>query len=192
MVIFIPYYVIELKSIKHSISIHRLPAFSLTPTQIILYYLQENLVINLKKWENSIFAFFIHTIALVFLLGESFSINKIFERMVVESSIRFNFDYFPRLTIYSFIGLGIMLMTFSNYYLLSNLILKTIYNFKLNNQKIILSFFVFLLSIILLLILGSFRLEVKLTFVLLLFFIAFIQFLIKTWNEYALFHFFFH
>jgi len=141
-------------------------------TQIILYYLQENLVLNLKKRENSISAFFIHTIALVFLLGESFSINKIFERMVVESSIWFNFDYFPRLTIYSFIGLGIMLMTFSNYYLLSNLILKTIYNFKLNNQKIILSFFVFLLSIILLLILGSFRLEVKLTFVLLLFFIA--------------------
>ena len=95
-------------------------------TQVILFFLQENLKLRLKKYENSIFALILHTTALIFLLGESFSINKIFERMVVESSIWFNFDYFPRLTIYSFIGLGIMLMTFSNYYLLSNIILKII------------------------------------------------------------------
>lgn len=141
-------------------------------TQIILYYLQENLILNLKRWENTWIAFIIHTAALIFLLGESFSINKIFERMVVESSIWFNFDYFPRLTIYSFIGLGIMLMTFSNYYLLSNLILKTIYNFKLSKKRTIVSFLIFITTVILLGFVGDFRFEIKLTFVLLLFFIT--------------------
>lgn len=140
-------------------------------TQVILFFLQENLKLNLKKYENSIFAFLLHTIALVFLLGESFSINKIFERMVVESSIWFNFDYFPRLTIYSFIGLGIMLMTFSNYYLLSNIILKTIHSLNLDRQKRVISFMVFILSVIGLILFTEFRIEIKLTFILLLFFI---------------------
>ena len=140
-------------------------------TQVILFFLQENLKLRLKKYENSIFALTLHTIALIFLLGESFSINKIFERMVVESSIWFNFDYFPRLTIYSFIGLGIMLMTFSNYYLLSNIILKTINSLKLNKQKRIISFMVFFLSVIGLILFSEFRIEIKLTFILLVFFI---------------------
>lgn len=140
-------------------------------TQVILFFLQENLKLNLKRFEGSIFAFLMHTIALIFLLGESFSINKIFERMVVESSIWFNFDYFPRLTIYSFIGLGIMLMTFSNYYLLSNIILKTIHSLKLNRQKRLISFMVFIVSVIGLILFTEFRIEIKLSFILLVFFI---------------------
>jgi len=141
-------------------------------TQIVLYYLQEHLVLNLKRWENTVVAFIVHTMALIFLLGESFSINKIFERMVVESSIWFNFDYFPRLTVYSFIGLGIMLMSFSNYYLLSNLILRTIYCLKLDDRKTLISFSIFFLVVISLVVFTNFHVEVKLTFVLLLFFIA--------------------
>lgn len=141
-------------------------------TQVILFYLQENLKIRFIKYHNTILAFIIHTVALIFLLGESFSINKIFERMVVESSIWFNFDFFPRLTIYSFIGLGIMLMSFSNYYLLSNLILKTISNFKLKRKKLILSFGILFLTVLGLILFTDIKLEVKLSFILLVFFIV--------------------
>jgi len=142
-------------------------------SQIIIVFFKRNFSFNIDRLNQYHLGFIFHTIALIFLSGESFSVNKIFERLVVESSIWFNFNYFPRLSIYSFVGLTIMLMTFSNYYLLSNFVIKNIINLKLNRLKILASFSILFLVLIYFTFFLSLKFETKVTFYLLFIFLIF-------------------
>lgn len=141
-------------------------------SQLIIVFVSHHLRVDVDWIKKYKLSFIFHTLVLIFLMGEAFSINKIFDRMVVESSIWFNFNYFPRLSIYSFIGLAIMLMSFSNYYLLSNFLLKIIVSIRLNLKNIFLSFSVVLAIVIYVTIYMDIKFETKLTLFILLFFIA--------------------
>ncbi|MFY7862133.1 MAG: hypothetical protein ACOVP5_07875 [Chitinophagales bacterium] len=88
-------------------------------SQFIIEFTRKNLVIDYASIRTYRLQFIIHTLTITILLGEAFSMSKIFYGLVVESSIWFNFNYFPRLTVYSFVGLSIMLLTFYNYFALN-------------------------------------------------------------------------
>ena len=103
---------------------------------------------KLKKYK---IGFLVHTLVIIFFLGEVLSIVKIFERIVLESSIWFNFNYFPRITIYSILGLTILLLSFSNYFLLAKKGMKEISKIPMSNLKRFNSF-----ALVLIIILGAF------------------------------------
>lgn len=151
-------------------------------SQLIIFFISRHLNLNLEWMKKYGIATLFHTLCLLFLMGEAFSINKIFDRLVVESSIWFNFDYFPRLNIYSFIGLGVMLMSFSNYYLLSNYIIKLIASFRLKTINIVGSFFFVLFVVMYFAFNSNLKFETKATLFLLFFFL--ILFYLKFYYQY--------
>lgn len=141
-------------------------------TQLIIVFGKRYLNFNFNKYSTSILGWLLHTLILIFLLGEAFSVNKIFERLIIESSIWFNFNFFPRLTIYSFIGFAILMLTFSNYFLLSNFGLKNIVNINLSKTKIFTSFIIVLIGILIFCFFTNYKFEIKSTlFILYLFLI---------------------
>lgn len=147
-------------------------------TQISILFVRRNLKINylwIRKWKLE---FIIHTIVITILLGEAFSMSKIFHGLVVESSIWFNFNYFPRLTIYSFIGLTIMLMSFINYYFLSSFLVSIISRFRMSGHNIFLSLAINILLIILsYLYLDIERREVYLLLIILIVFLSIVYYI---------------
>jgi hypothetical protein len=108
-------------------------------SQFIIVFMRENLVIDFASIRRYRLQFIIHTLTITLLLGEAFSMSKIFYGLVVESSIWFNFNYFPRLNIYSFVGLSIMLLTFRNYFALSTFLIKIIARFQMKATNVIIS-----------------------------------------------------
>jgi signal transduction histidine kinase/D-alanyl-D-alanine dipeptidase len=118
-------------------------------TQFIIVFMSKNLVIDYASIRRFRLQFIIHTLTITLLLGEAFSMSKIFYGLVVESSVWFNFNYFPRLTIYSFVGLSIMLMTFYNYFALSSFLIKMIARFQMKMTNMIISLAINILLILL-------------------------------------------
>lgn len=118
-------------------------------SQFIIVFMSKNLVIDYVSIRKYRLQFIIHTLTISLLLGEAFSMSKIFYGLVVESSVWFNFNYFPRLTIYSFVGLSIMLMTFYNYFALSTFLIKMIARFQMKTTNIIISLAINILLILL-------------------------------------------
>ena len=133
-------------------------------TQLIILFIRRNFKIDYQLLKKFNLEFVLHTLTITILLGEAFSMSKIFHGLVVESSIWFNFNYFPRLTAYSFIGLAIMLMTFTNYYLLSNFLVQVITKLRLKPIKIFISLGINLLLIVFALIFLKLRFEVYILF----------------------------
>lgn len=154
-------------------------------TQFTIVFVRRNLDINLKivlKKYN--IDFLVHSLLLVFLLGEAFSISKIFERLILESGIYFYFDYFPRLSMYSFIGLAAMLISFINYYLLSNIIIKAISRIPLSKKSRILSFVIFYLVSFFLIFYFDFKVEIQvLLLVLPIFILIFYTRYLSNWES---------
>lgn len=137
-------------------------------TQLIILFIRRNLKIDYQLLKSYKLEFIVHTLTITILLGEAFSMSKIFFGLVVESSIWFNFNYFPRLTIYSFIGLAIMLMTFTNYYLLSNFLVQLITKLRLSPKRILLSLGLNILLIVLAFVFLKLRFEVYVLFIVLI------------------------
>ena len=119
--------------------------------QILIIFVYKRLFFNLSILKKLKIGFLVHTLVLIFFLGETFSVVKIFKNLVLDSSIWYNFNFFPRISIYSIVGLSIMLITFSNYYLLSKKALKTIWKIEISKAKRIISFVItYLISLSLL------------------------------------------
>jgi hypothetical protein len=118
-------------------------------TQFIIVFMRKNLVIDYVNIRRYRLQFIIYTLTITLLLGEAFSMSKIFIGLVVESSIWFNFNYFPRINIYSFVGLSIMLLAFRNYFTLSTFLIKMIARFQMKATNVIISLAINILLILL-------------------------------------------
>lgn len=146
--------------------------FFILLNQILIIFVYKRVFFNLGILKKLKIGFLVHTLVLIFFLGETFSIVKIFKNLVLDSSIWYNFNFFPRISIYSIVGLSIMLITFSNYYLLSKKALKTIWKIEISKVKRIASFSItYILSLSLLLL---FKLGITHFIVLNLLFISFL------------------
>lgn len=118
----------------------------------LIQFFNNRVFFNTPKLKKYKIGFLVHTLVIIFFLGEVFSIVKIFERIVLDSSIWFNFNYFPRITIYSVLGLTILLLSFSNYFLLAKKGMKEISKIPISNLNRFYSF-----AIVLIIILGLFN-----------------------------------
>jgi signal transduction histidine kinase/D-alanyl-D-alanine dipeptidase len=140
-------------------------------SQFIIVFMRKNLVIDYASIRRYKLQFLIHTLTITLLLGEAFSMSKIFYGLVVESSVWFNFNYFPRFNVYSFVGLSIMLLTFRNYFALSTFLIKMIARFQMKSTTVIISLSINILLILVApLFLNLSRSEVYVLFVILLLF----------------------
>lgn len=104
-------------------------------TLFIIQFIYNRVFFDSTKLIKYRIGFLVHTLVIIFFLGEVISIVKIFERIVLESSIWFNFNYFPRITVYSILGLTILLLSFSSYFLLAKKGMKEISKIPLSNLK---------------------------------------------------------
>ncbi|MBK7959283.1 MAG: hypothetical protein IPK03_15040 [Bacteroidetes bacterium] len=84
----------------------------------MLLYFNRRVSFDIAIVKNKYGRFIVHTIILIFLLGETVSISKIFENMVLNSSISFDFNYFPKISRYSILGISSLLLCFANYFVL--------------------------------------------------------------------------
>jgi signal transduction histidine kinase len=146
--------------------------FFILLNQILIIFVYKRVFFNLAILKKLKIGFLVHTLVLIFFLGETFSVVKIFKSLVLDSSIWYNFNFFPRISIYSIVGLSIMLITFSNYYLLSKKALKTIWKIEISNVFRFASFTItYIISLSLLLL---FKLGIAHFIVLNLLFISFL------------------
>jgi nitrogen fixation/metabolism regulation signal transduction histidine kinase len=104
-------------------------------TLFLIQFIYNRVFFNTEFIKKYKIGFLVHTLVIIFFLGEVISIVKIFERIVLESSIWFNFNYFPRITIYSVLGLTILLLSFSSYFLLAKKGMKEISKIPMSNLK---------------------------------------------------------
>nr|MBP7478276.1 hypothetical protein [Chitinophagales bacterium] len=84
----------------------------------MLLYFNRRVSFDFAIVKNRFGRFIVHTLILIFLLGETVSISKIFENMVLNSSISFDFNFFPKISRYSIIGISSLLLCFANYFVL--------------------------------------------------------------------------
>ena len=106
----------------------------------MLLYFTRRVPVNFNHIKNKILGFILHTAVLIFMLGETVSISKIFKNMVLNSTISFDFNFFPKTTIYSFIGLMALLLCFANYFLLIRKFSRANFQIKLSKKLLYLSF----------------------------------------------------
>jgi two-component system nitrogen regulation sensor histidine kinase NtrY len=108
----------------------------------MLLYFSRRVPVNFTSANNKSYRFLLHTLVHTFMLGETVSISKILKNMVLNSTISFDFNFFPKTTIYSFIGLIALLLCFANYFVLIRKFSRANHQIKLSKQLLALSFLI--------------------------------------------------